>query len=121
MANEEKRNPETAEEADISKAQSAQQPQTQAGQQPEAGEQRGQFETGQQGQQAEFGQARSTGSPDEGLAGETTTQRTDIEGASLQPKERAEEESGFIGTEGERDTSAELVEDEEDEFKPDGQ
>ena len=123
MANEEKRNPATAEEADISKAQSAQQPQRQAGQQPEAGEQRGQFETGQQDQQAEFDQARSPGSPDEGLAGETTTQqRTDVEGGSLQSEERGEAESGFVGAKGQRDTSSELIdeEDEDEDFTPEG-
>jgi hypothetical protein len=111
----EKLNPATAEEKDVSKAQSAQQPQAQADQQSETAEQR---------KQAEFGQAEAPDQPGEGLQGETLAgQRTDIEGASLQPKERAEGESGFIGTEGERDTSAELIEDEdeEDEFKPDGQ
>ena len=111
----EKLNPTTAEEKDVSKAQSAQQPQDQTDQQSETGEQR---------EQAEFGQAEAAGQPGEGLQGETfAKQRTDLEGASLQPKERAEDESGFIGTEGERDTSAELIEDEdeEDEFKPNGQ
>ena len=100
MPDQDKKNPTTAEETDISKAQSAQQP------------------------QAEVDQASDKA--DEGLQGEALTeQRTDIEGASQLPKERADEESGFIGTEGERDTSAELVEnedlDEDDEFKPDGQ
>jgi hypothetical protein len=100
MPDQDKQNPTTAEETDISKAQAAQQP------------------------QAELDEA--TDQADEGLQGEALAQqRTDVEGASLQPKERAEEESGFIGTEGERDTSAELVEDEDldedDEFKPDGQ
>lgn len=114
MPDQDKQNPTTAEETDISKAQAAQQPQAEAGQQPETGEGR---------QPAEFGQAADQA--DQGQQGEALAkQRTDIEGASLQPKERAEE-SGFIGTEGEQDTSAELVEDEdldeEDEFKPDGQ
>ena len=112
MPNEQNPNPTTAEESDISKSQSAQQPQSQAGQQPEFGEQR---------QQSELGQAEA-GQPDEGLTeGETLShQRTDVEGASLQPNERAEEESGFIGTEGDTDTSSELVEDEDEEFTPEG-
>lgn len=111
----EKLNPTTAEEKDISKAQSAQQPTTEAKQQPETGEQR---------QPAEFGQDEAADQPDEGLQGETLAQqRTDIEGAALSKPERAEEESGFIGTEGETDTSSELVEeeDEDEDFKPDGQ
>ena len=109
MTNEEKRNPATAEESDISKSQSAQQPQT-----------------GEQSKQPELSQDKSAGQPDEGLQGDTLAQqRADVEGTSQQPKERAEEESGFIGTEGEGDASAQLVQDEEldedDEFKPDGQ
>jgi hypothetical protein len=111
----EKLNPTTAEEKDVTKAQSAQQPQAQAKQEPETDEQR---------QQAEFGQAEPTGQPDEGLQGETLAQqRNDVEGALLQPKERAEEESGFIGTEGSTDTSGKLVEeeDEDEDFRPDGE
>jgi hypothetical protein len=124
MANEQKPDPATAQESDVSKAQSAQQPTQKAGQQPETGEQRGQFETGQQagaeqtGDQAATGQAQA-GQADEGLQGETATQqRTDIEGASLQ-SERGEAESGFVGAEGQADTSSELVEDED--FEKDGQ
>lgn len=112
MANEQKPNPTTAEEADISKSQSQQQPQAEAGRQPETDEQR---------QQAEPGQDEAD-QPDEGMTeGETLAeQRTDVEGASLQPKERAEEESGFIGTEGETDTSSELVEEDKEDFTPEG-
>ncbi len=112
MADERKPNPTTTEESDISKAQSAQQPQAETGQQTETDEQR---------QPAELGQAEA-GQPDEGLTeGETLAeQRTDIEGASQQPKENAEEESGFIGTEGETDTSSELVEEEKEDFTPEG-
>jgi hypothetical protein len=102
----EKLNPATAEEKDISKAQSAQQP-----------------ETGEQRQPAELGQ-ETADQPDQDLQGETLAQqRTDIEGATLNKPERAEEESGFIGTEGETDTSSELVDDEEEseEFRPDGE
>jgi hypothetical protein len=111
MPNDEKRNP-TAEEADISKAQAQQQPPQQASQQPE---------TGEQSQPAEFAQGQAADQADEGLQGETATQqRADIEGASQQPKERAEEEAGFIGTEGERDTSSQLVEEEDEDFTPEG-
>ena len=112
MANEEKRNPATAEETDISKSQSAQQPPAQAGQPQPFAEDR-QEETGEQ----------AAGQPDEGQQGETLAQqRTDIEGATLNKPERADEESGFIGTEGETDTSSKLVadKDEDEEFTPEG-
>lgn len=111
----EKLNPATAEEKDLSKAHSTQQPQGQAGPQPESGE---------QPQPAEFGQAETADQPDEAFQGETLAQqRTDIEGASLQPKERGEEKNGFIGTEGSTDASSELVEeeDEDEDFRPDGE
>lgn len=122
MPNDDKRNP-TGQDTDISKAQSQQQPPQQASQQPETGEQRGQFETSQGAEltsdQAATGQAQAGASPDAGLQGDTMSQqRTDIEGASLQPK-RGEAESGFVGAEGEQDTSSELVEDQE--FDKDGQ
>ena len=98
MANEQDKTPATGAESDISKAQSQQQPPEQAKQQPETGE-RSELETGQ----AESGQ------PDEGLQGDTLAQqRTDVEGASLKP-EKGEAESGFVGSEGEKDTSGELV------------
>jgi hypothetical protein len=112
MENRENRNP-TGQESDISKAQAQQQPAGQASQQPEIGEQKD--------PQAEFGQDQSPGSPDEGLQGDTLAQqRTDIEGASGQAPETSEAESGFVGAEGQADTSSELVEDEED-FGKDGQ
>lgn len=111
--------PTTGSESDISKAQSQQQPPNQARQQQgETGERQGQFETGQQGQR-ELAQDQED-APDEGLQGDTLTQqRTDIEGASLQSPEEGEAESGFVGAEGERDTSSELVEDQD--FEKDGQ
>lgn len=107
----------TGQETDITKAQSPKQPTAQAGQQPETSEQReqqpsqtGQFETAEQGQQPEVGESQPSGSPDEGLQGETATQqRTDIEGASLQSEEEGDVEGGFVGSQGERDTSSELV------------
>jgi hypothetical protein len=113
MANEDRQNPATGQESDISKAQAQQQPAAQAGQQAETGEQRE--------PQAEFGQDQSSGSPDQGLQGDTLAQqRTDIEGASQQAPETGEAESGFVGAEGQADTSSELIEDEDD-FGKDGQ
>ena len=129
MANEQDRNqnPTTGSESDICKAQSQQQPPSQANQNRETtGEQRGQFETGQQagaeqsGDQAATGQSQTGAGPDEGLQGDTTTQqRTDIEGGSLGSQERGEAESGFVGSQGREDTSSELVEDQD--FEKDGQ
>ena len=118
MANEQDKNPTTGAETDISKAQAQQQPQGQAGQRHETGEEAGQFEAGGQGRQ-EFAQNENT-SPEEGQQGETAIkQRTDVEGGSLESEERSEAESGFVGSEGREDTSSELVED--DELKKDGQ
>jgi hypothetical protein len=119
MANDQDRNqnPTTGSESDISKAQSPQQPQGQT--QREKGEQAGQFETGQQEQ---FGQDLGGAAPDEGLQGETLSQqRTDIEGASGADQERGEAESGFVGAEGQQDTSSELIEEEDEDFEKDGQ
>lgn len=104
MPHEDKRNPTTGTESDISKAQSPQQPTSQAKQQTE---------TGQQGQQ-QFDQDRAASAPDEGLQGETLAQqRTDIEGTSQGSPERAEEEGGFVGSESDADSSSELVEDQD--------
>ena len=103
MANDQDRNSGTGQESDISKSQATQNP------------------AGQQGQQAEFGQQRSGGQADEGLQGETTTrQDTDIEGAS-KSKEKGEAESGFVGSQGQQDSSSELVSDEDEDFAQDGQ
>jgi hypothetical protein len=125
MPDQDKQNPTTGSESDISKSQSQQQPPNQASQQSETGERQGQFETGQQGQseltgdQAATGQAQGS-SPDAGLQGDTLTQqRTDIEGGSLQPSETSEEEGGFVGSEGRQDTSSKLVEDQD--FEKGGQ
>ena len=127
MENRENRTP-TGQETDISKAQSQQQPQGQAGQQPEKGEKQGQqfgqgeqFETRQQGQQPEFGEDKAAGSPDLGQQGDTLAQqRTDIEGASLQSEEEDEAGTGFVGSKSERDTSGELIKDEDEDFTPEG-
>ena len=115
MANDQDRNqnqnPTTGSESDISKAQSQQQPPSQANQ--------NQAPTGEQRSQPEFDQSKPGAGPDEGLQGDTATQqRTDVEGGSLGSAERGEAESGFVGSEGTQDTSSELVEDQE--FKKDG-
>lgn len=108
MANEQDRKQDPATESDITKAQSQQQPpQAEAGQQPETGE----FETGQQSE-----------TPDEGLQGDTLAQqRTDIEGAAGGTPERGEAESGFVGSKGEKDTSSELVDEQDDEDTREGE
>ena len=101
MADEQDRKPDptTETESDISKAQSQQQPQGQAD--PQTGETR---ETGQDlNSEADRGQQAET----------LTDKRTDVEGASLESAERGEAESGFVGAEGKKDTSSELIEDEE--------
>ncbi len=111
MANEQDRKQDPATESDISKAQSQQQPLAEAGEQPE---------TGDQGRQ-EFAQHMG-GSPDEGLQGDTLAQqRTDVEGATSRTPESGEAESGFVGSKGEQDTSSELVDEEEDDRRSDGE
>lgn len=127
MAEKGTQNPTTDTESDISKAQSQQQPPNQASQQQaETGERKGQFETAQQagaeqtGDQAATGQAQAGAGPDEGLQGDILAQqRTDIEGGTPDSKQTGEAESGFVGSEGRRDTSSELVEDQD--FEKDGQ
>ena len=128
MANERDQNPTTGSESDISKSQSQQQPPNQASQQQgETGQRQGQFETGQQdnaeltGDQAATGQARS-GSPDAGLQGDTLAQqRTDVEGGSLASQESGEAGAGFVGSQGQQDTSSELIDEEDEDFARDGQ
>lgn len=118
MANEQERNP-GSEQSDISKSQSQQQPQGQSDQQRDKGE-AGQFETGQDGRQ-EFAQNQS-GSPDEGTQGDTLAQqRTDVEGATSGTPESGEAESGFVGSKGEQDSSSELVDEEDDQRRSDGE
>jgi hypothetical protein len=114
MANEQNQDPTTGKETDISKAQAQQQPPTQANQQAETSE--------QADDQAATGQAQPDASPDEGLQGETATQkRADIEGGSLGKETTGEAESGFVGAQGKQDTSSELVEDDDEDFAKDGQ
>ena len=118
MANDQDRNP--GSEQDISKSQSQQQPQGQSGQQRESGEKSGEFETGQEGRQ-EFAQDKS-GSPDEGTQGETLAQqRTDVEGTTPSTPESGEAETGFVGSKGEQDTSSELVDEEDEDRRSDGE
>lgn len=119
MANDQERNP-GSEQSDISKSQSQQQPQGQSGEQRETGEKSGQFETAQEGRQ-EFGQDQG-GSPDEGTQGDTLTQqRTDVEGESRPRPESGEAESGFVGSQGQQDSSSELVDEEDDQRRSDGE
>ncbi len=120
MANEQGNNPTTGTQSDISKSQSQQQPNNEQRQQPETGEQN-QFETGQQGQQ-QFGQDTAGGSPDEGLQGDTTTQqRTDIEGSSISSGQGGAAGSGFVGSQGQQDSSNQLVQEDDEDFASDGQ
>ena len=93
-----------------------------------------QFETGSQsdsersGDQAQTGQSQ-TGSPDEGLQGDTQTQqRTDVEGAGQSESGggqsgefSGESGSGFVGSQGQQDSSSELVDEEDEDFARDGQ
>jgi len=119
MANEQDKNPTTGTESDISKAQSQQQPPNQASQQQGGTGQGGAEQTGDQ---AATGQAPSGSAPDEGLQGDTLAQqRTDIEGGSLASRASGEGQSGFVGADGQQDTSSELVEDEDEDFAKDGQ
>ena len=119
MANEQDKNPTTGTESDISKAQSQQQPPNQASQQQGGTGQGGAEQTGDQ---AATGQAPSGSAPDEGLQGDTLAQqRTDIEGGSLASQASGEGQSGFVGADGQQDTSSELVEDEDEDFAKDGQ
>ena len=140
MANEQDKNPTTGQESDISKAQATQQPTGQQGQQPESGQQSGgQFETGgqfgaeQTGDQAATGQAQAGAGPDEGLQGDTTTQqRTDIEGAGLSEtgggqtggfggETGGQAGGGFVGSQGQQDSSSELIDEEDEDFANGGQ
>lgn len=128
MPDQDKQNPTTGSETDISKAQSQQQPPNQASQGQETGAQSGQFETGSQsgaertGDQAQTGQSQTGAAPDEGLQGDLATQqRTDIEGGSLGSEASGEAGAGFVGAQGQQDSSSQLIDEEEEDFAPDGQ
>ena len=117
MANEQDKNPTTGQESDISKAQAAQQPTGQQGQQSETAEEGAELT----GEQAATGERQAGSLPDEGLQGDTLAQqRTDIEGAS-QRSEKGEAASGFVGSQGQQDSSSELIDEEDDDFAKGGQ
>lgn len=131
MANEQDKNPTTGQDSDISKSQATQQPTGQQGQQSEFGQKSGQFETSQQsdsertGDQAATGQGQPGAGPDEGLQGDTTTQqRSDIEGGSqsgLGGGTGGQSGGGFVGSQGQQDSSSELVDEDDEDFGKDGQ
>ena len=111
MNDRENQNPSTGSESDISKSQSQQQPSISQDKQP-------------QSDAEQSGDEPATGQDNTGQAGfgETATeQRSDVEGSSLDKKPTDEGESGFVGSEGKTDTSSELVEDEDQKFRKDGQ
>src|SRR5918993_313788 len=131
MPDQDQQNPNTGSQSDISKAQSQQQPPTQASQQQsETGERSEKFETSQQGSawqsgdQAATGQSQS-GSADEGLQGDTLAQqRTDVEGAGLSGSSGeagGQSSSGFVGSQGQQDSSSQLVNEADEDFAQDGQ
>jgi hypothetical protein len=121
MANEQDKNPTTGQESDISKSQATQQPTDQSRSQSGADQQGRQADTGRTGDQAATGHGQSGNSPAEGLQGDTATQqRSDVEGSSLS-KEKGEAESGFVGSQGQQDSSSELVDKEDDDFAKGGQ
>lgn len=121
MANEQDKNPTTGQDSDISKSQATQQPTDRQGGQRDADQLSGQADSDRSGDQASTGQDRSSGQPDEGLQGDTATQqRTDIEGGSQSP-EKGETESGFVGSQGQQDSSSELVDEEDEDFAKGGQ
>ena len=114
MPDQDNQNPTTGSESDISKSQSQQQPPNQERQQ------QGKEELS--GDQAASGQSQTGAGPDEGLQGDTMAQqRTDVEGASLQSPEKGEAESGFVGSQGQQDSSSQLIDEEDEEFGKDGQ
>ena len=129
MPDQDKQNPTTGSQTDISKAQSQQQPPNQARQDQETGQQSGQFETGSEsgaertGDQAQTGQDQSGFGADEGLQGDTLAQqRTDIEGGSQSGGgETGQAGSGFVGAQGQQDSSSQLIDEEDEDFAPDGQ
>ena len=135
MENRENQNPSTGSESDISKSQSQQQPTSQAGQQPsgQSGQsddaERGAERTGDQAATGQDQSGQSDRSTDEagqsstsqsGFGETATQQRSDVEGSSLGAEPTGEAESGFVGSEGQADTSSELVEDEDKDFSKNG-
>ena len=111
MDDRKEQDPSTGTETDISKSQSQQQPSTLEDKQPQS-------DAEQSGDEAATGQD-TTGQA--GFGETATEQRSDVEGSSLDKKPTDEGESGFVGSEGKTDTSSELVEDEDQQFRKDGQ
>lgn len=125
MADQDNKNPSTGSESDISKSQFGQQP-PQANQQSTTGQQSGsdrsQPDSELSGDQAETGQSQDGSKPDEGMQGDTLAQqRTDVEGGSLGSQEGGQAGSGFVGSQGRKDSSSELIDEEGEDFKSDGQ
>jgi hypothetical protein len=120
MENRDNQNPSTGSESDISKSQSQQQPTGSQGNQQQSGNQAG---SEQSGDQAATGQSQSdqTSGAQSGFGETATQQRSDVEGSSLGQQPTGAAESGFVGSEGQSDTSSELVEDEDQDFSKDGQ
>ena len=121
MENRENQNPSTGSESDISKSQSQQQqPTGSQGNQQQSDNQAG---SEQSGDQAATGQSQpdQTSGAQSGFGETATQQRSDVEGSSLGQQPTGEAESGFVGSEGQADTSSELVEDEDQDFGKDGQ
>ena len=123
MDNRENQNPSTGSESDVSKSQSQQQPT--AGQdrqqQPNAEQSRDEAATGQQQSGQSTDQAGQSSTAQSGFGETATQQRSDVEGSSIDQQPTSEPESGFVGSEGQADTSSELVEDEDQDFGKDGQ
>ena len=124
MENRESQNPSTGRESDISKSQSQQQPSGSENrqQQPDAEQSGDQAATGQQqsGQSGQPNTGQDTASQS-GFGETATQQRNDVEGSSIDRQPTGEAESGFVGSECQSDSSSELVEDEDQQFRKDGQ
>ncbi len=128
MENRDKQNPQAGQENDLSKAQSAQQPQ--AGLQPPQAQARQQPES--EAEQGEIGQSPQQPSGDfEGPTGQRagasdtiTEQRSDIEGGTATGQATdIEGSSTFVGSESASDTSGILIEDDDyiDDRRGDGE
>ena len=113
MEDRDKQNPSTGSESDISKSQSQQQ--------PPSSQDREKDKTGSEFQDNAASQPDQPSSAQAGFGETATDQRSDVEGSSLDKKPTDEGEGGFVGSEGETDTSSELVEDEDKKLKKDDQ
>jgi hypothetical protein len=115
MENRENQNPSTGAESDISKSQSQQQPATSQDCEPKKSD------AEKSGDEAASSQPDQSNTAQSGLGETATEQRSDVEGSSPGKKPTDEAESGFVGSEGETDTSSELVEEKDQKFRKDGQ